>query len=226
MTAKTGIEAVLRETILKAPEAVLEDRDLMRALVAANDRAMGPNVVDMRGLAMERLEGRLGRLEETHRQVLSAAHDALAGMHAVHRATLMLLDARSFEEFLERLAGDAAAILRIDAVRIVLESRSETVPAGLPEIVSLAEPGFVAAYGGGRPRPVALRELRPDEAILFAGELTASEATIMLDLGPGRLPAMLVLGAEDPAQFRPGQGIDLLAFLGGVVERSLRRWLA
>ncbi|MEM9757378.1 MAG: DUF484 domain-containing protein, partial [Pseudomonadota bacterium] len=52
-----------RGRILDDPDIILEDRDLMRALIAANDRRMGGNVVDMRGVAMERLEGRLTRLE-------------------------------------------------------------------------------------------------------------------------------------------------------------------
>jgi uncharacterized protein YigA (DUF484 family) len=34
------------------------------------------------------------------------------------------------------------------------------------------------------------------------------------------------MGAEDPHQFKPGQGTDLLAFFGGVFERAMRRWLS
>jgi uncharacterized protein YigA (DUF484 family) len=47
-----------------------------------------------------------------------------------------------------------------------------------------------------------------------------------LKFGAGRLPGMLVLGAEDPHQFSPHQGTDLLAFFAGVFERIMRRWLA
>ena len=48
---------------------------------------------------------------------------------------------------------------------------------------------------------------------------------MLLDLGKGRLPAMLVMGAQDPHQFRPSQGTDLLVFFAGVFERQMRRWL-
>ncbi len=219
------IEALLREKILKAPEVVLEDREVMRALVGANDRALGPNVVDMRGLAMDRLEGRLGRLEETHANVISAAHDSFAGMQAVHRAVLGLLEAESFEAFLGRLEGPTADCLRVDAMRLVLESRDEAVTGEFPRLIALAEPGFVAAYGG-HGRAVRLRSVAPEEAVLYDGADIRSEAILALDLGEGRRPAMLVLGAVDQGQFRPGQAIDLLAFFGGVVERALRRWLA
>jgi uncharacterized protein YigA (DUF484 family) len=46
-----------------------------------------------------------------------------------------------------------------------------------------------------------------------------------LDFGPGRMPAMLVFGSEDPHMFKALQGTDLLAFFAGVFERLMRRWL-
>ena len=48
---------------------------------------------------------------------------------------------------------------------------------------------------------------------------------IRIDLGDGHA-GLLAFGANDPLRFHPDQGTDLLAFLGGVLERSLRRWLA
>jgi uncharacterized protein YigA (DUF484 family) len=53
-----------------------------------------------------------------------------------------------------------------------------------------------------------------------------SEACLKLDFGPGRLPGLLVMGAEDPHQFTPQQGTDLLTFFTGVFERQMRRWLS
>ena len=46
----------LREKILSAPKEVLEDRDIMRALIAADSDERGSNVVDLRSIALERLE--------------------------------------------------------------------------------------------------------------------------------------------------------------------------
>ena len=57
-------EDELRARILADPELVLGDRDLMHALVIANERAMGSNIVDLRGMAMERLEARLDSLRK------------------------------------------------------------------------------------------------------------------------------------------------------------------
>jgi len=225
----------LRERIIAEPDVILEDRDLMRALIAANERAMGGNIVDLRGIAMERLEARLTRLEDTHRSVIAAAYDNLAGTNQVHRAILRMLDPVEFEDFLRDLGGEVATILRVDAVRLVLESAQDgDDPAvrRLGEVLSVAEPGFVARYlAQARPGParqVTLRQLAEGDARIYgaaAGDIR-SEACLMLDFGKGRLPGMLVMGAEDPHQFSPQQGTDLLAFFAGVFERAMRRWLS
>ena len=92
--------------------------------------------------------------------------------------------------------------------------------------------GFIDAYlsQGGEPRPrqVTLRQLG-DGATTIHGASAGwirSEACLRLDFGPGRLPGMLALGAEDPHQFSPQQGTDLLSFFAGVFERSMRHWLS
>jgi len=44
----------VRSKIISDPEALLEDKDIMRALVSANAQSAGDNIVDLRGIAMER----------------------------------------------------------------------------------------------------------------------------------------------------------------------------
>jgi uncharacterized protein YigA (DUF484 family) len=225
----------LRRRILSDPEAILEDRDVMRALIAANERVMGGNIVDLRGMAMERLEARLDRLEETHRHVIAAAYDNLAGTNQVHKAVLQLMDATDFEDFLASLAGPIADTLRVQAVRLVLEtavSPDDPAVKRLGDVLTAADTGFVHGYltqGRDVPlRQVTLRQLQPDSDIIY-GAATGwirSEALLLLDLGEGRLPGMLALGSEDPHQFKPPQGTDLLGFFAGAFERVMRHWLA
>ena len=232
---KPQMDERLRETLLKDPALLLDDTDLMRVLVAANERAMGPNVVDLRGIAMARLETRLDRLEDTHRSVIAAAYDNLAGTNQIHRAVLRLLEPTRFEAFLHDLGTDVADILRVDSLRLVLESpHAEEAPAmgNLSEVLSIEAPGFVDAYlrlgRGGPVRAVTLRQIRPEDERIHGPRAPdiRSEACLRLDLGGGQRPGMLVLGSEDPHHFSPQQGTDLLAFFGAVFERALRRWLA
>ena len=227
------INTALREEILARPDALLEDKDVMRALIAAHEKTMGGNIVDLRGIAMDRLEERLDRLEETHRTVIAAAYENLAGTNQVHRAILRLLDPAKFEEFLRDLSGEVAEILRVDLMRLVLETVADgdAVLARLGDVLNVVEPGFIDQYldqtRGGADRQVVLRQVQPNSSDIYGDEdWIQSEACIKLDLGNGRLPGMLVMGSEDPHQFSASQGTDLLAFFGGVFERSMRRWLS
>lgn len=120
MSSQTKIENALREAIISSPNVILDDKDVMRALISANERAMGDNVVDLRGLAMARLEERLDHIQDTHRSVIAAAYENLAGANQINRAILQMLEPMEFAQFLRDLNGKVADILRVDAVKLVL----------------------------------------------------------------------------------------------------------
>ncbi len=234
MSSSPKLDDKLRNAIIAKPDAILDDNDVMNALVAANEKSMGGNIVDLRGIAMERLEARLDRLEDTHRSVIAAAYENLAGTNQIHRAILRMLDPTEFEVFLRDLGGEVAELLRVDAITLVLESvQNDNDPAvrRLGDVLTVAEPGFIDDYlthgRGGSTRQVTLRQVQGASEQVYgeAASWIRSEACLKLNFGDGRLPGMLVMGAEDPHQFAPQQGADLLAFFAGVFERSMRHWL-
>lgn len=228
-TMTAGAQA-WRDRVLTDPDMILGDRDVMRALFAANDRQMGGNVIDMRGVAMERLEARLDRLEDTHRSVIAAAYENLAGTAQVHRCVLEMLEAAELPALLDLLVREVAEIVRVDLVRLVLETGD--LGASPHHAIAPVPAGFVDAYlTAGRDAParqVTLRACaRPAPKVygVEAGRI-ASEALLRLELGGGRLGAMLAFGSADARQFRANQGTELLAFFASVLERVLRRHLA
>lgn len=222
----------MRARILNEPDTILSDPDVMRALITANEQAMGSNIVDLRGVAMERLEDRLTRLEDTHNSVIAAAYENLAGTNQIHRAILAFLEPHEFEGFIRCLGEDVMTILRVKKVRLLLESHETALDPNLVEIsdvLSIAEPGFCEHYAGhGKAaRQVTLRGLSPGESTIYGRDSAwvKSEACILLDFGELRLPGMLALGSDDPHQFSANHGTDLLSFMGSVFERAMRRWL-
>jgi uncharacterized protein YigA (DUF484 family) len=237
MNKTTSALDQLRDKLLQEPEMILQDRDLMKVLVTANDQANGENVIDLRSIAMERLEERFDRLEDTHQSVIAAAYENLAGTKQIQRAVLALLEPLDFTEFLKSLGGEVADILKVDAIKLCLESPASGLAAQkhlieeYGEMLGFYRPGSIEEYlTEGRnisSRAVTLRQIGRASDTLY-GEKAAwirSEALMRLDLGAGNLPGMLALGSEDPHQFHPNQGSDLLAFLGSVFERTMRRWL-
>ena len=206
------IDQDTRDRIIAEPETLLEDGDVMNALIAANERAMGSNIVDLRGIAMERLEARLDRLEDTHRTVIAAAYENLAGTNQVHRAILQLLDPLSFEDFLQGAERRGRPTLRVDCVRLVLESvqgEAEAALRRLGDVLYVAETGLCRRLSVGRARTCrcgrwCCGRCSPSSDVLYGDKAgwIRSEALMKLDFGKGRLPGMLVLGAEDPHQFK------------------------
>lgn len=221
----------IRDQILSDPRAILDDRDLMRALIAADADMQDDKIIDLRSIALERLEKRLDRLEDTHRNVIAAAYDNLHGTNQIHRAVLDVLTPTNFDDFLQFLETELPSILGVDALRLCLES-----PAASREDLSVTSgvaffaPGDLDLYFNATPtlrKPVVLRPTQTVAPRIYghiAGEI-CSEALLRLDLGEGNLPGMLALGSRDIAVFEASKGTDLLTFFGAVFERTMRRWL-
>ena len=234
MTSKPKLEDALRDRIIAEPTAILDDQDVMRALVEANQKAMGGNIIDLRGISMERLENRLDRLEDTHRSVIATAYDNLAGTNQVHRAVLRLLNFDDFDALMSDLNGQIANILQVESLRLVLEtSQTDSDPdlSRFGAVLTVVDAGFVAEYinaaTGGQSPQVILRQFKGAGLSVFGenSQKIQSEACLTLDLGGARLPGMLVMGGRHPQQFSSQQGTDLLTFFAGVFERTIRRLL-
>ena len=120
-------EKILRDFIIENPRIVLDAPDVMRALLATHDETLGQNIVDLRSVAMRRLEAQLGRLEETNRSVIAAAYDNLAGTQQIHRALLKIMEPTDFGGFLTMIGTEMVDILRIDyACLICRNSKSKS----------------------------------------------------------------------------------------------------
>ena len=230
----------LRAAILACPEAVLDDAEVARALLQAQGQRApegARNIVDLRGALVDRLENRLGQLEETHRSVVSAAYDNQAVTVMMHRAALAVLEPEDFEHLCEALGRHVPAILGVESLRIAVEGEeSPDQPAPPAPFVRLLH-GGVASYmfrhlgqgaeEDGPERAVVLRAVGPEAGEVFGaeGERIGSEALVRLEFGAGRPPGLIAFGSLDPDRFGPDQAGDLLEFFGGVVAHAVRRWL-
>ena len=224
-----AIDEALRARLLESPDLILGDRDLMRALIGAREAEVGENVIDIRGRAMEALEQRLSRLESAHESVIAAAFDNQTGMQTVHRAVVSLLEPDDFASFLDNLQTDVAPILRVETLRLVMESANAdaTDAASTLALVPTGTVRNLIAAGRRAPRgdDIILRRATSEAAAMHGSARIRSEALLPLDLGTGRWPALLLMGSDDPARFSPAHGTDLLRFFGQVFRLVLLGWL-
>ena len=228
----------IRAMILEDPSSVLEDKDVIRALISAGEpQEVGRNVVDLRGVLVDRLEDKLNKLEGTHRHVIAAAYENLAGTQQVHRAVLSLLNANDFASYLWAMTEKMKSILTLSDVRLCVEAEGMEAGTELgPEgpyrgaIVGLPT-GAAAAYCGQAEfwpgKRVILRPM-PTTGSLVYGAAAAdygSEAVLKLEIGEAQVPMLLLLASDDPDRFRPAHATDLLAFLALTFEAITERWL-
>lgn len=223
---------LIRSLILGDPRLVLDDDQVMRALIGS-DAIGARNVVDLRDRLVERMESRLRKLVQANRSVIAAAYENVATTNQVHRAITALIEPDTLGEFLRRLTHDVPVMLGVEEARLCIEAdvedarTADDLGEGLHGRVVILPEGTVGSYMaiGGNANPVVLRPC-PEEAEVIFGHITParSEALMRLDLAGG--PGMLAFGAADPDRFGPDQGVDLLTFTAGVVQRLLCGHLA
>jgi uncharacterized protein YigA (DUF484 family) len=224
-------DQALKARILAEPRLVLDDPKVMRALLEAGSEG-GRQVVDLRGALVGRLESRLTELERTHRDVVAAAYENLAGASQVHRVVLSALEQEDPASLAALLLEAAPQILAADVARLCVEVE-DGAPGWAARLAEaradvVATPrGGVIAYLALDDTPerdgVWLRPCPPEAELLYGAEsgLAKSEALMLLDLNGVR--GLLAYACEDPDRFAPEHGVDLVSFMGGAVSRILAR---
>ena len=276
----------LRARILSAPDIVLDDPEIMRALLSCSSDG-DRKIVDLRAAMVDRLETRMSRLRQAHRDAVEAAFDNMTGIEQTHAAALALLDVEGAKSLASRVRERLPLLMRVEEARLclclddhvpnasaTLQARRE--PSMLsrilgrlahepqrdldaareaerlsrdaldPSLVLLPREAILArgpaprtrrqeeaiwerAFDGParQPQPsvaIQFRDAEPADRMLFgqAVDGLAAVAVVALDLGPARSIGALAFGAADPERFRSGHAVELLSFLGGVVERLIR----
>ncbi len=216
-----------RKRILQDPEALLNDREVMRALISASSNNAPKNVIDLKSAVLKRLEGHVDKIEGQNSNIISAAYKNISTTTKVHSAILEALEPKTFTEFLNFLKTDWANSLGIDVARLCLEAPSiskDDIPQTKNRIWTKCNfssrrwnrPLYNFLGQDNDPRSVTLRQIRKGASNIYsniAPELR-SEALMKLDLGQGNSPGLLLLGSINPDQFLPNMGTDLFVFYG------------
>ncbi len=220
-TTETSVAAYLTAH----PDFMERHSGLLRTLAPPSvDRGNG--VVDFQRFMVARLQGDLDQLHGENNQLI---HTARANAHSqarIHSAVLKLVETRSLGQLLDVLTSDLMDVLDVDVIAMAVESSNTDLPRVTASGLRIVPPGSVDEWLGRK--DVVLRSaVAGDPAIYGPGAgLIQSEALLRLTVGGARTPAGLVaFGSRDPNLFHEGQGTELIAFLGGVLQRLLRGWI-
>lgn len=189
-------------------------------------RVNGAGVVDLQHYILDRQRTQIAELEVARDSLLQSGRSNLAAQRRVHQAVVALLGARSFEHLIEIVTTDLAVMLNLDAVTLGVEQSGKALPTvrvcGLYQL----EAGMVDEQIGPGCEYALHSNIQGDPLVFgpVAGLIT-SEALIRLSISSETPPALLAFGSRQVDQFQPGQGTELLGFVGRVVEQSIRAWL-
>jgi uncharacterized protein YigA (DUF484 family) len=202
----------VRAFLTNHPNLVRDDADLMSTLGL---RINAANVVEFGPAALARhIDAH--RRESTARQQLEATARAnFAAQVQCHAGVADILESRNNADLARRLSETAQRRFGLLAGAVGVEG---TAPAGW---VPLDETMVDMILGGG---VVTRLGANGFGALLFpeAGEPVGSCAMIRLSLWDR--PGILAFGAADPEAFTPDMGVELIAFIARVVERTAERW--
>jgi uncharacterized protein len=222
--ADEGMEAAIVAYLVEHPDFVERHPALVQTLTPPGvDRGRG--IVDFQRFMVARLQGDIDQLNLENTALIHTARANAHSQSRIHAAVLALLEARSLGQLLEILTGDLMDLLDVDVIAMVVESNGADLPHVAASGIRIVEPGAVGEWLGRR--DVLLQGgVAGDPAIYGPGAgLIQSEALLRLNIS-SRTPAGLVaFGSRDPNLFQEGQGTELIAFLGGAIERLLRAWL-
>jgi uncharacterized protein YigA (DUF484 family) len=223
--ARRPSEDQVADYLRRKPDFLSRNPDLIAHLTPPEQSYAGDNVVDFQRSMIDRLRDEIGGLKNNHQDLISTSRGNLSSQARIHEAALDLIDAASFEQFIEILTSDLGVKLHVDAVSLCLESDRPNLPRTRAGIRFL-EVGAVDAIMGVDAN-VQLRAGTPVERRLYghAAQMIESDALLRLNVGPATPVGVLALGSRDIARFSPGQGTELLQFLARVIESTARAWL-
>ena len=226
----------LREEILAKANEILNDETLLRALIKASDKNLGNKIVDLRSVAMKKMDGELKKLKRSNQQVIATAYENLVGMNQVHQVVLKSLEQNNFDEFITNLNTEVCDILRVDCIRLGLETHSSLQNAKkydpkFSELLDLYPVNFVNTYlsqGENNSTDEVVLRPTPKGSEQLYGKLSKnlkSEGCIKLKIGNEKIIGILALASKEREKFTAQQGVELLKFMGNVFERRISHWL-
>lgn len=210
------------------PELLEQDQNLLSDLTPPTALGNGQSVTDIRDVVVARLRHRIASLEDQHHRVLAASNANALAQEQVHAAILDLLNAHSFEELVDYVTQPEGLSSRLNISALTLCIEAETSISGIgTRGLRILERGGVGRLLPEGQKVLLTSHVQGSRSLYGAlGDQVNSEALVRLEISPQTPPGLIAFGAESSGYFHPAQASDLLCFLTGVLERSLRHWLA
>lgn len=210
---------------LKSKKDFFRDHPEVLEHLDAPGQKHGRGVVDFQQALVERLKADKSRAHKMQKELIDTFRANMNNQNRVHTAVLVLLEAETFEEFIETMTQDFPVLLDVDTVNLIIESTSKEIPFVNLSGIRFARQGTVAKWLSTGDA-LLQSNINGHEEIFGPGAgLVKSHALLRLEISPNTPAGIIAFGSRVPDAFHPDQAIDQIGFLAQVVERCFRIWL-
>jgi len=185
----------------------------------------GRKVADFQSYMIARLKADKTEAVETAKGIVETARNNMNNQSRIHKAVLRLLEAISFDEFIETLTTDITSLLDVDITTLVVETDGREIPHIHTNGIRVVPEGTIDNWMRGK-NVLLQADISGIEPIYGSGAtLVRSQTLVRIDVSMHTPPAIIAFGSRDPNLFQPNQGTEQVLFLARVVERQFRTWL-
>lgn len=205
------------------PSFLSDNSDLLTVLIPP-DRATDDGVVDFQNMMIEKLKGNLEDIRNSQGHLIDTSRNNLTTQVQVHEAVLALLGTDNIQHIGHIVTQDWPDMLHIDVIRICFEKDHKNQIPALKEVAPISR-GNTDKYLG-KDDIIQLRgDVDVSEEIFGpAKALVKAEALVRIPSTDHNPPGILAFGSRDADMFYPGQGTELLRFLGKSFHKCLIQW--
>jgi len=202
----------VRAFLTNHPNLVREDAELLSALGL---RINAANVVEFGPAALARHIDAHRRESTARQQLEETARANFAAQVQCHASVVDILESRSNTDLARRLDEAAQRRFGLMAGGLAVEGKA---PAGWAEL----DEGMIdMILGSGEVTRLGESGFG---ALLFPTVTEPVGSCAMIRLRLWDRPGLLSFGASDSQTFTPDMGVELIAFIARVVERTAERW--
>lgn len=206
------------------PKFLQKNPDVVDYLLPPKDDSNGRRVVDFSHYMVEKLKADKKMVLDTTRDIIEVSRENTQNLARIHDAVLKMLEAETFDQFLQIISVDVPVALDCDAVSLVVEG-DDRLPKTQMRVLRVVPQGTINTWMEGNDARLQ-SNIKGTEAIFGeAAGLVQSQALLSIKKTMDIPETMLAFGSRDPEMFAEGMGVDLIAFLCGVVERALLIWM-
>jgi uncharacterized protein YigA (DUF484 family) len=206
------------------PKFLQKNPDAVDYLLPPKDKTNGRRVVDFQHYMVEKLKEDKRMVLDTTRDIIEVSRENMQNLARIHDEVLKMLEAETFDQFIQILSVDVPVALDCDAVSLIVEG-DDRLPKTQMRSLRVVPQGTIQNWMEGNDARIQ-SNIKGTEAMFGeAAGLVQSQALLKINQTMNIPTTMIAFGSRDPELFADGMGTDLISFLCGVVERALLIWM-